>query len=120
MGNPIGRFFADLHSATKQRQCGFSIPDILRNSGTYQFLLDRAVRPVLERMKSQGITTDTAEKLYARALTDYVRELDNFEPVFAIGNFHPGCILVDSNWVSPNITIEVGRPLAVVHWEFAG
>jgi hypothetical protein len=40
--------------------------------------------------------------------------------VFAIGDFHPGCILVDSNWVLLNITTEVGYPLAVVHWEFVG
>lgn len=60
MGNRIGRFFADLHSATKQQRYGFSIPAILGNSDTYQFFLDRAVQPVLERMKSQGIATDAA------------------------------------------------------------
>jgi hypothetical protein len=47
-------------------------------------------------MKSQGIATDATKRLYAHTLANYVYELDYFESVFAIGNFHLGCILVDS------------------------
>jgi hypothetical protein len=119
MGNRIGRFFADLHSATTQQNWGFSVPAVLENSSAYQFVLDTAVEPVLERMKSHGTSADTAERLYARALADYARNPNTLESVFTIGDFHPGHILVDATWASPNRTTTMGRPLAIIDWEFA-
>jgi hypothetical protein len=66
-------------------------------------------------MKFQGIATNTAKRLYVRALANYVCKLDYFELVFAISNFHLGCILVNSGWVLLNITTAIGRPLVVVY-----
>ncbi|KAI1181293.1 kinase-like domain-containing protein [Nemania sp. FL0916] len=125
LGGRVGEFFAALHSAdtvkrikdrAKHSRVVETAVQHLSHSLTRPLIFDAAVAPIRQRLDTEDV-----EELYARILEDFSR--DNFpgEDCFALGDCHPGAVLLpDWDHLAKNGSEEKTTTVAVIDWEFSG
>ena len=122
IGRRVGGFLAELHcqeTAHRARRSAPADAAVLDCAHliTADLVLDAAVRPIRERLLSLGgLTEAETDALYARILADFSRPNGPGESCLAMGDCHPGAILID-----PTPAGDEGElpDIGVIDWEFA-
>lgn len=122
IGCRVGSFLAELHRQETTDCARRSAPAdaaVLDRAHliTADLVLDAAVRPVRERLRTLGgLAEDEADALYASILADFNRPNGPGESCLAMGDCHPGAILIDP---APAEDEEELPDVGVIDWEFA-
>ena len=112
LGSRIGEFFGQLHSPESRELVKASISRNREIALGKDLIFQEAVMPIKKHLAQFNIPN--AEVLFNRVLEDYQRANLPSEQCFVLGDFHPGSVLLPTEFGDGSQT------LGVIDWEFSG
>jgi Phosphotransferase enzyme family len=112
LGSRIGEFFGQLHSTKSRELVKASEFKVRENYVGKDLIFQEAVLPIQNHLAKFNISN--AEMLFNRVLEDYQRPGLLSEQSFILGDFHPGSVLLPTEFG------DGSQALGVIDWEFSG